>query len=195
MGDFVIVIPARYASSRLPGKPLKLIHDRPMIEWTWLQAQKAQARRVIITTESKVVQQVCNDFGAEVVLTADHHQSGTERIAEVIDLCGLSDKEIIVNLQGDEPMLPYQLMRQVAQGLIDRPEVPMATLCEPIAELEAVFDPHAVKVTRDVRQCAINFSRAPCLGQERGLIISLMHCRKIFNIIDILGFMLIVRVL
>ena len=161
MNRFVIVIPARYASSRLPGKPLKLIHGRPMIEWTWLQAQKAGAQRVIITTESVEVQQVCEGFGAEVALTGEHHQSGTERIAEVIEQCGLPDEEIIVNVQGDEPMLPYQLVQQVAQGLIDHPEIPMATLCEPINDMETVFDAHAVKVSRNAQNCAINFSRAP----------------------------------
>jgi len=158
---FVIVIPARFASSRLPGKPLKPIHGHPMIEWTWRQAQKAGADRVIVTTESVKVQQVCEAFGAEVALTGDHHQSGTERIAEVIEQCGLQDDDIIVNVQGDEPMLPHQLMQQVAQGLINQPEIPMATLCEPIEDLDSVFDPHAVKVTRDAHQCAINFSRAP----------------------------------
>lgn len=159
--SFVIVIPARFASSRLPGKPLKMIHGKPMIQWTWLQAQQAGANRVIVTTESAEVQAACESFGAEVALTGEHHQSGTERIAEVIEQCGLADDEIIVNVQGDEPMLPHQLMHQVAEGLETYPHIQMATLCEPILDIETVFDPHAVKVTRDINQCAINFSRAP----------------------------------
>jgi 3-deoxy-manno-octulosonate cytidylyltransferase (CMP-KDO synthetase) len=157
----VVVIPARFASSRLPGKPLKPILDKPMIQWTWLNAQKAEADRVIVTTESPEVRDVCEAFGAEVALTGEHHQSGTERIAEVIEQFGLADDAIIVNVQGDEPMLPHQLIHQVAKALEERPDIPMATLCEPIDDIETVFDPHAVKVTRDAHDCAINFSRAP----------------------------------
>ncbi len=159
--SFTVIIPARFESSRLPGKPLKDIHGKPMIQWTWLQAKKSGAARIIITTESLEVKAVCEGFGAEVCLTAEHHQSGTERIAEVIELSGLQDDEIIVNVQGDEPMLPPELIHQVAEGLEAHPYIQMATLCEPIDDVETVFDPHAVKVSRDVNDCAINFSRAP----------------------------------
>ncbi|MDA3806831.1 MAG: 3-deoxy-manno-octulosonate cytidylyltransferase [Thiomicrorhabdus sp.] len=159
--SFTVIIPARFESSRLLGKPLKDIHGKPMIQWTWSQAKKSGAERIIIATESLEVKAVCEGFGAEVCLTAEHHQSGTERIAEVIELSGLQDDEIIVNVQGDEPMLPPDLIHQVAQGLEAHPHIPMATLCEPINDVETVFDPHAVKVSRDVNHCAINFSRAP----------------------------------
>lgn len=158
---FTVIIPARFESSRLPGKPLKDIHGKPMIQWTWLQAKRSGAARIIIATESQEVKAVCEEFGAEVCLTAEHHQSGTERIAEVIELSGLQDDEIIVNVQGDEPMLPPELIHQVAEGLEGHPHIQMATLCEPINDVETVFDPHAVKVSRDVNDCAINFSRAP----------------------------------
>ncbi|QCU90348.1 3-deoxy-manno-octulosonate cytidylyltransferase [Thiomicrorhabdus sediminis] len=163
--SFTVIIPARFQSSRLPGKPLMDIHGYPMIQWTWLQAKKSGAERIIITTESKQVEQACLAFGAEVCLTSDHHQSGTERIAEVIDLLQLDDNEVIVNVQGDEPMLPPELIHQVAQGLAnqlnDRGVVAhMATLCEPIEDIDTVFDAHAVKVTRDAHNYAINFSRA-----------------------------------
>lgn len=158
---FHVIIPARFESSRLPGKPLMEIHGKPMIEWTWQQARRSGAERIIIATESKQVQHVCEAFGAEVCLTADHHQSGTERIAEVIEIAGLGGDEVIVNVQGDEPMLPPELIHQVADGLLAHPEISMATLCEPIADVDTVLDPNAVKVTRDVANRAINFSRAP----------------------------------
>lgn len=158
---FTIIIPARFESSRLPGKPLMDINGKPMIEWTWLQAKKSGATRIIIATESVQVKQVCESFGAEVCLTAENHKSGTERIAEVIQLAGLNDNDIIVNVQGDEPMLPPELIHQVAEGLANQSTVKMATLCEPIDSVDTVFDPHAVKVSRDIHNHAINFSRAP----------------------------------
>ncbi|WP_373018753.1 3-deoxy-manno-octulosonate cytidylyltransferase [Thiomicrorhabdus sp.] len=158
---FTVIIPARFESSRLPGKPLMEIEGKPMIEWTWLQAKKSGANRVIIATESRDVQHICESFGAEVCLTADHHQSGTERIAEVIEIADIQGDEVIVNVQGDEPMLPPELIHQVADGLLAHPEISMATLCEPIEDVETVFDPNAVKVSRDVANRAINFSRAP----------------------------------
>ncbi len=159
--SFIVIIPARFESSRLLGKPLKDINGKPMIEWTWRQAHQSGAERIIIATESSEVQSVCEAFGAEVCLTGEQHQSGTERIAEVIEKMGLSDTDIIVNVQGDEPMLPPQLIHQVAEGLQSQPNIPMATLCESIEDIETVFDPHAVKVSRNVNQLAINFSRAP----------------------------------
>jgi len=131
-----------------------------MIYWTWRQAQKSGASQVIIATESKQVQQTCEAFGAQVCLTQATHESGTERIAEVIEQKQLPDDTIIVNVQGDEPMLPPELIHQVAEGLKMHPNIEMATLCEPIICVETVFDTHAVKVSRDVNQCAINFSRA-----------------------------------
>jgi len=159
--SFIVIIPARFESTRLSGKPLKMIEGKPMIEWTWRQAQKAGAKSVIIATESAQVQAACEAFGAEVCLTALHHQSGTERIAEVVERLGLMDEDIIVNVQGDEPLLPPELIHQVAEGLEQHPQVNMATLCEPIEAVETVFDPHAVKVVRNIENHALNFTRAP----------------------------------
>ncbi len=159
--SFTIIIPARFESSRLPGKPLMDIHGKPMVQWTWERAQNSNAQRVIIATENEQVKSVCESFGAEVFLTSEHHQSGTERIAEVIELAGIDGDEILVNVQGDEPMLPAELIHQVAQGLEAHPEIPMATLCESIDDIDTVFDPNAVKVCRDVENKAITFSRAP----------------------------------
>lgn len=159
--SFTVVIPARYHSTRLPGKPLLDIAGKTMIERTWLQAQSSGASQVIIATENTQVAEACKAFGANVCLTHDQHQSGTERIAEVIDKMAIAGDEIVVNVQGDEPLLPPELMHQVAQGLVDHPEISMATLCEDITAVQTVFDPHAVKVSRDVANRAINFSRAP----------------------------------
>ncbi|WP_321276601.1 3-deoxy-manno-octulosonate cytidylyltransferase [Thiomicrorhabdus indica] len=159
--SFAVIIPARLESSRLPGKPLAIIHGKPMVYWTWQQARKSGAHRVLIATESQKVADICHEFGAEVCLTGDHHQSGTERIAEVIEKSVFSPEEIIVNLQGDEPMMPAELIHQVAQGLEENPNIPMATLCEPIDSVKDLFNPNVVKVSRDVNDCAITFSRAP----------------------------------
>lgn len=137
------------------------INGHPMIAWTWMQAKNAGAERVVIATESARVKAACEGFGAEVCLTSDQHQSGTERIAEVVTQLGLADDEIIVNVQGDEPMLPPTLIHQVAAALEQHPQTLMATLCEPIEEVETVFDPHAVKVIRDAEDYALNFTRAP----------------------------------
>ena len=158
---FVVIIPARYESSRLHGKPLMDIAGKPMIQWTWQQAKQSGASRIVIATESEAVKQVCEAFGAEVCMTSSSHQSGTERIAEVVEILGLGDDEIIVNVQGDEPMLPPALIVQVADGLSTHETVQMATLCEPIEDVETVFDPHAVKVIRNQQDFALNFTRAP----------------------------------
>lgn len=159
--SFTIIIPARFESTRLPRKPLIDILGKPMIEWTWRQAKKSGAKRIIVATESEDVVYACEKFGAEVCMTSDKHQSGTERIAEVIEILGLDDNEIIVNVQGDEPMLPPELIEQVAMGLDKDSGAQMATLCEPIDQVETVFDPHAVKVIRDRFNHALNFTRAP----------------------------------
>ena len=184
--SFTIIIPARFESSRLPGKPLMDIHGKPMIQWTWQQAKKSGAERIIIATESQQVKEACEAFGAEVCLTGDQHQSGTERIAEVIELANIADDEIIVNVQGDEPMLPAELIHQVAEGLETHTKTQMATLCEPIENVETVFDPHAVKVSRDVNHFAINFSRAPLpwsrdtfAGQDKTLPVNWAYKRHI----------------
>ncbi len=158
---FNIVIPARYASSRLPGKVLAEVCGKPLVQWTWEHACQSGAAQVVIATESAQVQAVCESFGAQVCMTSAEHTSGTERLGEVIAHYGWAAHEIVVNVQADEPMLPPVLMHQVAQGLAEDKQVSMATLCEPFAEMEDVFDPNMVKVVRDVHQHAITFSRAP----------------------------------
>ncbi len=160
--SFIVVIPARYESSRLPGKPLKeIMPGKTMIQGTWEQAKKSGASRVVIATDNQQVKQVCESFGAEVCITRIDHQSGTERIAEVVGKLKFSTEEIIVNVQGDEPMLPPELIQQVAEGLEINSTINMATLCEPIDDIKTVFDPHAVKVIRNQQNLALNFTRAP----------------------------------
>ena len=158
---FTVIIPARFASTRLAGKPLLDIGGKPMIYWTWQQAMQAGANRVVIATESDQVREVCEEMGAEVCLTSEHHQSGTERIAQVIDELRIMDHEVIVNVQGDEPMLPPKLIQQVATALSGRHDVFMATLCEPIECLDSLMNPNVVKVVRNIENFALNFSRAP----------------------------------
>ncbi len=160
--SFTVIIPARFESSRLPGKPLKeLKPGKTMIQCTWEQVQKSGAERVVIATENEQVKTVCEAFGAEVCLTHANHQSGTERIAEVIEQLALADETIIVNVQGDEPMLPPELIHQVAEGLETHAKIDMATLCEPIHDVDTVFDPNAVKVVRNLENLALTFTRAP----------------------------------
>ena len=157
---FHVVIPARFASSRLPGKPLADIAGKPMIQHVYERASEAGATSVIVATDDQRVADAVTRFGGEVCMTSPTHQSGTDRLSEVIETKSLSDNEIVVNVQGDEPLIPPSLIRQVAQGLADRPQASVSTLCERITTAGELFDPHIVKVVRDVNNFAIYFSRA-----------------------------------
>jgi len=158
--SFVVVIPARYQSSRLPGKPLQDIAGKSMIERVYLQAKQSGAERVVIATDDQRIVNAANDFGAEVVLTATTHESGTERLAEVCQKLNFADDTIVVNVQGDEPLIPPVVVSQVAQLLVEAPEVKMASLSVPIDEPEDILDPNVVKVVCDKQQHALYFSRA-----------------------------------
>ena len=159
--DFVVVIPARYASSRLPGKPLQLIAGQPMIHHVWQQACKSSAKRVVVATDDPRIVEACQQFGAEVLLTRAEHNSGTDRLAEVAAQLGLSDEAIVVNVQGDEPLIPPVLIDQVAANLAANPQAGIATLAEPIEDVQALFNPNVVKVVSDKSGLALTFSRAP----------------------------------
>lgn len=159
--SFCIVIPARYDSSRLPGKPLRDLAGKPLLQHVYECATRSNACTVIIATDDERIQDAAVGFGARVCMTASHHKSGTERIAEVITSSGITDDTIIVNLQGDEPMMPSACLDQVANLLTDNPDCVMATLCEPITTAEDIFDPNVVKVVRDNKGHALYFSRAP----------------------------------
>lgn len=156
---FSVIIPARFASSRLPGKPLADIVGKPMILRVLEQAQKSSAQRVIVATDHQRVYDVVLAAGGEVILTSDQHHSGTERLAEVIDRYHFADDEVIVNVQGDEPLIPPVIIDQVAENLVQY-KTGMATLAVPILDAEEAFNPAAVKVVCDQDGYALYFSRA-----------------------------------
>ncbi len=146
--DFIAVIPARFASSRLPGKPLAEIAGEPMLAHVWRRAGQSAARRVVVATDDSRIEQAMTALGAEVVMTRADHPSGTDRLAEVAERLGLADDAVLVNVQGDEPLIPPTLIDQVAGRLFDDPGASIATLAEPIAEVETLFNPNVVKVVR-----------------------------------------------
>jgi len=158
---FTVVIPARLRSTRLPGKPLLPIAGKPMIQHVWEQARKSGAERVVIATDDASIVAACEAFGAQVLLTRDDHESGTDRLAEVAAALGLPADAIVVNVQGDEPLIPPSIIDQVAANLAAHPEAGIATLGEPIEEVEALFNPNVVKVVADCNGLALTFSRAP----------------------------------
>ncbi|MBI0005929.1 MULTISPECIES: 3-deoxy-manno-octulosonate cytidylyltransferase [Gilliamella] len=180
--SFTVIIPARYASSRLPGKPLADIHGKPMIIRVMEQAQKSSASRVIIATDNQQVFDVVQSYGGEVVLTSDKHNSGTERLAEVINTFQLADDEVIVNVQGDEPLIPPIIIDQVADNLV-KYKTGMATLAVPIASVEEAFNPGAVKVVMDKDGYALYFSRAT-IPWERDRFAQLSEQNKLDSIGD-----------
>ncbi|KAF1371195.1 MAG: 3-deoxy-manno-octulosonate cytidylyltransferase [Yokenella regensburgei] len=157
--SFVVIIPARYASTRLPGKPLQDINGKPMIVHTLERARESGADRVIVATDHPDVARAVEAVGGEVCMTRVDHQSGTERLAEVVEKCGFSDDTIIVNVQGDEPTIPAANIRQVAENLA-RSQCGMATLAVPVHSAEEAFNPNAVKVVMDNAGYALYFSRA-----------------------------------
>lgn len=157
--SFVVVIPARYASTRLPGKPLADIHGKPMVQHVVEKALQSGADRVIVATDDERVQQSLQSTGVEVCMTSPDHQSGTERLAEVCRHYGFAADTIIVNVQGDEPLIPPAIIRQVADNLAAA-TAPMATLSVPIQDAEEAFNPNAVKVVTDKDGYALYFSRA-----------------------------------
>lgn len=158
---FYVVIPARYASSRFPGKPLQNIAGQPMIQWVWQQAQKSGAQQLVIATDDQRIFAACRAFGAEVVMTRDDHESGTDRLAEVAAIMGWPADAIVVNVQGDEPLIPPAVIDQVAINLAAHPEAAMATLAEPIDDMASLMNNNVVKVLSDKNGLALTFSRAP----------------------------------
>lgn len=160
MPDFIVAIPARFASSRLPGKPLQSIGDKAMIIHVAERALKAGASQVVIATDDIRIADAINVDSVKVCMTDSMHLSGTDRLAECADILGWSDQQIIVNLQGDEPFAPEQGIRQVAELLADS-SCEMATLACAIDDVEQFNNPNTVKVVADVRGRALYFSRAP----------------------------------
>jgi 3-deoxy-manno-octulosonate cytidylyltransferase (CMP-KDO synthetase) len=165
---FIAVIPARYDSSRLPGKPLADIGGRPMIEWVYELSCKSGADSVIIATDDERIATAGRAAGATVELTAAHHESGTDRIAEVAARLGWPDDQIVVNVQGDEPLLPPALISQVAALLSGDSEAAVATLVTPIRSEEEWRDPNLARVVVDKNNRALYFSRAPIPSPRDG---------------------------
>ncbi|MDE1480058.1 3-deoxy-manno-octulosonate cytidylyltransferase [Xenorhabdus bovienii] len=156
---FTVIIPARFASTRLPGKPLADIHGKPMIVRVMERAIRSGANRVIVATDNQAVFDAVTAAGGEACMTSAHHHSGTERLAEVIDQYQFADDEIIVNVQGDEPLIPEQIIKQVADNLAES-DAGMATLAVQIQDAEEAFNPNTVKVVMDAQGYALYFSRA-----------------------------------
>jgi len=164
--DFKVVIPARYGSSRLPGKPLIEIAGAPMIRHVYERAGACAAGEIVVATDDARIADVCSAFGADVVLTRTDHQSGTDRVAEVAAARGWPQDSILVNLQGDEPCMPPALIDQVARDLSNQGSADMATLAYPIRDTQTLFNPHVVKVVTDADGYALYFSRAPIPWQR-----------------------------
>ena len=158
---FRVVIPARYASARLPGKALLSIRGKPMLQWVYERARASGAHEVLIATDDQLIVSAAHSFGAEALMTAPTHASGTDRIGEVARARRWSEADIVVNVQGDEPLMPPELIAQVAQLLASQPRADLATLATPILALEEFVDPNAVKVVTDAQGRALYFSRAP----------------------------------
>jgi 3-deoxy-manno-octulosonate cytidylyltransferase (CMP-KDO synthetase) len=158
---FRVVIPARYASSRLPGKALREIAGKPMVQWVYERACAAGASDVLIATDDDLIVSAAHSFGAPAQMTARAHASGTDRIAEVARARGWAGQEVVVNVQGDEPLIPAALIAQVAAVLSDSGGADMATLAAPLGSLAELMEPSVVKVVTDAQGRALYFSRAP----------------------------------
>ena len=158
--DFVVAIPARYASTRLPGKPLRPIVGEPMIVHVARRAREAGAAEVVVATDDARIAEALAPLGVAVCMTSDAHTSGTDRLAECASRRGWGDDRIVVNLQGDEPLAPPTAIRAVVSQLAHS-GAELATLATPITHSAELFDPNCVKVVRDAHECALYFSRAP----------------------------------
>ncbi|GAB1268138.1 3-deoxy-manno-octulosonate cytidylyltransferase [Aurantivibrio infirmus] len=161
MIPYSIIIPARYSSTRLPGKILADINGKPMIQHVYERCQLSQAKDIVVATDDDRIFFAVQDFGGKAVMTSASHQSGTDRLQEVTDKLGLAWDDVVVNVQGDEPLIPPAVIDQVAQNLADDENVNVATLCEKMTTLEHFIDPNMVKVVFDQNNHALYFSRAP----------------------------------
>ena len=157
---FIVAIPARYGSTRLPAKPLREIAGVPMVVRVAQRALQAGASQVVVAVDDQRIADALHGHGVDICMTRSDHSSGSDRLAECAELYGWSDDAIVVNLQGDEPFAPAAGIRAVAQALQDD-AAPMATLATPIIDVEELFDPNVVKLVRTVNGHALYFSRAP----------------------------------
>lgn len=158
---FHVIIPARFGSTRLPGKPLLALAGRPLIQWVWQSAVASGAASVLVATDDERIRAAAAKFGADCVMTSAEHASGTDRIAEAVRARGLAGDEIVVNLQGDEPAMPPAVVARVAAALREVPGSDIATAVSPIESLRDFLDPNCVKALRAGDGRALYFSRAP----------------------------------
>ena len=158
---FRVLIPARMRSTRLPGKMLADIAGKPLVAWVAERARASGATEVVIATDHEDIRQALEPLGWRVLLTAESHETGTDRLAEAVAQLGLADEEIVVNVQGDEPLIDPALVSRVAGELAVNPSASVATAAHPIADARTFFDPNVVKVVRDANGFARYFSRAP----------------------------------
>jgi len=161
VGAFKVVIPARYASTRLPGKPLMSIAGKPLILHVCDRALEANAEEVVVATDDQRIYQTVIAAGVSAVMTRKDHNNGTERIAEVAKICAWNSADIVVNLQGDEPLVPSSVISDLAMGIMTQSLASVATLATPILQGPDVFNSNIVKVVIDQQGFALYFSRAP----------------------------------
>jgi len=157
----IVIIPSRYDSVRLPGKPLVDLNGKTLIERVYDCAVASNASKVLIATDDERIESEVNNFGGEALITSANHLSGTDRINEAITMLSLDDDEIIINLQGDEPLMPVSVINQIADTLQSNPGLSMATACFEINDIQDLQDPNLVKVVKNKNNHALYFSRAP----------------------------------
>lgn len=170
---FRVVVPARYASTRFPGKALAVLAGRPILQHVWQQARMSRAQEVVVATDDPRIAEVARSFGADVAMTAITHRSGTERAAEVAAGRGWSAGDLVVNCQGDAPLIPPAAINQVADLLATHPGAAIATLCTPIRHVADYLNPHVVKVVTGRDGRALYFSRAPIPAAGHGASVAL----------------------
>ncbi len=161
MLEFDVIIPARYGSTRLPGKPLLEIAGKPLIQWVYQAARSSDAKQVIVATDDARILRTVHGFGGDACMTSTDHASGTDRVAEAVERLGLPPERIVVNLQGDEPQMPAAVINQVAGCLSECPAASAATVCVPILDSGEFHRPSVVKVVVNDSGMALYFSRAP----------------------------------
>lgn len=178
MSQSHIVIPARYASTRLPGKPLALIGGKPMIQHVVARAEESGVGEVIVATDDERIRDAVEGFGGKVFLTSVDHATGTDRINEVAEAHGWGDDDPVINVQGDEPFISPRVISQVAENLLSHGDAGIATVCAPFDDLDEVDDVNAVKVVRDFAGYALYFSRSVIPGQRPDTVRDLAIYRR-----------------
>ena len=177
--SFHVIIPVRYDSTRLPGKALLDIANKPMIQHVYEQANKSAAQTVTIATDSEKIHLAAKNFAAQVYMTATSHPNGTNRIAECVNILKLDDAAIVVNVQGDLPLIPPKIINQVAANLAQHPQASVATLCHEINDNAILMNPNVVKVVMDKFGYALYFSRAAIPWKPQSSSLMAIHYKHI----------------